>query len=137
MRERKIQGKARQKTRQSEDKANKSRQDKTKARQDTRTSQGKASSDTTRHHNDKTRGKTKPQYQGHDTMTKTKTQDQTMTSQDQDKARTRPRPRQDKSRPRSKCIEESFPSLIQTGESSSIHLILGCYLWFLKPNHLS
>ena len=41
-----------------------------------------------------------------------------------------------KKKPRSKCIEESFPSLIQTGESSSIHLILGCYLWFLKTQSL-
>ena len=36
-----------------------------------------------------------------------------------------------KKKPRSKCIEESFPSLIQTGEGSSIHLNLGCFVVIL------
>ena len=70
-------------------------------------------------------------------------------SQDKHKQRTRRRPSQEeerqakrrrkkkqakkKKKPRSKCTgseckEKSFPSLNQTGEGSSIHLNLGCFL---------
>ena len=67
-------------------------------------------------------------------MTQTKTRQvktKTGPGQDQDQDKTR------QVKAKIKCKEESFPSLIQTGESSSLHLILGCQLWFLKPNPLS
>ena len=47
-----------------------------------------------------------------------------------DKPRRRHKPRS--KRTRSECIEKTLPSLIQTGDSSSIHLNLGCLALILS-----